>query len=98
MRGLLIYTINYNPDKKYKLIVNIHGGGFGSVIMLKGTIFRECTVLEWHLWTSLFNCIVFIPEFYTRPRVYFYLGIIQILFEFLEVNPNIFTTRRPPLA
>ena len=63
MRGLLIYPINYNPDKKYKLIVNIHGGGFGSVIRLKGTIFRACTVLEWHLWTSLFNCIVFIPEF-----------------------------------
>jgi len=63
MRGLLIYPINYNPDKQYKLIVNIHGGGFGSVIRLNGTIFRECNILEWHLWTSLFNCIVFIPEF-----------------------------------
>ena len=63
MIGLLIYPINYNPNKKYKLIVDIHGGGFGSLISLAGTIFRECTVLEWHLWASLFNCIVFIPEF-----------------------------------
>ena len=54
MRGLLIYPINYNPDKQYKLIVNIHGGGFGSVIRLNGTIFRECNILD---------CIVFIPEF-----------------------------------
>jgi dipeptidyl aminopeptidase/acylaminoacyl peptidase len=63
MRGLLIYPINYNFNKKYKLIVDIHGGGYGSSIYLSGAIFRDCTVLEWHLWASLFNCIVFIPEF-----------------------------------
>ena len=40
MRGLLIYPINYNPNKKYKLIVDIYGGGFGSLISLVGAIFR----------------------------------------------------------
>jgi dipeptidyl aminopeptidase/acylaminoacyl peptidase len=63
MRGLLVCPVNYDDSKKYRLIVDIHGGGFGSVIGLHGAIFRECTVLEWHLWTSLFNCVVFIPEF-----------------------------------
>ena len=63
MRGLLIYPINYNPNKKYKLIVDIHGGGPGAHIYFSGGIFRECSVLEWYLWTSLFNCVVFIPEF-----------------------------------
>jgi hypothetical protein len=44
MIGLLIFPINYNPNKKYKLIVDIHGGGFGSFIYLSGAIFRECSL------------------------------------------------------
>jgi alpha/beta superfamily hydrolase len=62
MVGLLILPPNYKPSKKYKLIVDVHGGGPGSSVFLTGSILRYCSQ-EWFYLSELFNCLIFVPEF-----------------------------------
>lgn len=82
MRGLLLLPNNYEPNKKYGLIVDIHGGGPGATMYLDGSILRYCP-LELHLWTS-YNYIVFLPEF-RSSGIY---GSNAITVDFLK-NKNI---------
>lgn len=61
MRGLVIMPINYEKDKRYPLIVDIHGGGSGAKIYLAGGILNS-TALEWQMWSAK-GYAVFVPEF-----------------------------------
>ena len=61
MRGLLIMPLNYQPQKPYPLIVDIHGGGSGAEIFMRGGILMK-TPLEWQFWAAK-GYVVFIPEF-----------------------------------
>ncbi len=61
MRGLLVLPLDYKPNKRYPLIVDIHGGGPGAHIWLRGGILVN-SPLEWQLWAAK-GYAVFIPEF-----------------------------------
>lgn len=62
MIGLLIFPNNFNLNKKYPLIVDVHGGGPGASMHLTGSVLRYCSD-EWGLWITKFEAIVFVPEF-----------------------------------
>lgn len=62
MRGLLIYPINYKNNKKYGLIVDIHGGGSVGNMNLYGSVFRVRIPSEWFIWIQK-DVFVFVPEF-----------------------------------
>jgi dipeptidyl aminopeptidase/acylaminoacyl peptidase len=61
MRGLLIMPLNYQPGIKYPLIVDIHGGGSGAPLGLRGAVLVT-TPLEWQMWAAK-GYAVFVPEF-----------------------------------
>jgi dipeptidyl aminopeptidase/acylaminoacyl peptidase len=61
MRGVLVLPLDYKPNTRYPLIVDIHGGGPGAHIYLRGGILVN-TPLEWQLWAAK-GYAVFIPEF-----------------------------------
>ncbi len=60
IRGLLILPLNYQPGKKYPLIVDIHGGGISAHIVFYGGLLTS-TPLEWQLWAAK-GYAVFVPE------------------------------------
>lgn len=62
MRGLLIYPNNYKENKKYGLIVNVHGGGPSATISMYASV-QIPSPLIWHLWANNHQCIIFVPEF-----------------------------------
>lgn len=62
MQGLMILPPGYQKSKRYRLIVDVHGGGPGSSMFLTGSILRYCSQ-EWFLFSSMFDTIIFIPEF-----------------------------------
>lgn len=62
MRGLLFYPVNYNENKKYGLIVDIHGGGSVGSVGFTGSLLRGRIPSEWFLWTNK-KLFVFVPEF-----------------------------------
>jgi dienelactone hydrolase len=73
LHGYLFKPPNFDPAKKYPVIVDIHGGGIGSALLLIGplwiTTFRG--PLEWHAWAAL-GYVVLVPEMrssgeYTEP-------------------------------
>lgn len=61
MRGLLFMPLNYQKETRYPLIVDIHGGGEGAQILLRGGILMS-SPLEWHMWAAK-GYAVFVPEF-----------------------------------
>ena len=61
MRGLLFMPLNYQKGTRYPLIVDIHGGGEGASIHLKGGILFS-SPLEWQMWAAK-GYAVFVPEF-----------------------------------
>ncbi|MCC2624430.1 MAG: hypothetical protein K0R14_303 [Burkholderiales bacterium] len=61
IRGLLFLPLNYESGQRYPLIIDIHGGGSGAHINLKGGLFVS-TPLEWQMWTAK-GYAVFVPEF-----------------------------------
>ncbi len=64
MRGLLLMPQNYEKGKRYPLVVDIHGGGRGSPLILgffSGGLLTS-SPLEWQAWTAK-NYAVFVPEF-----------------------------------
>lgn len=61
IRGLLILPINYDSNIRYPLIVDIHGGGPGAHIYLRGGILVS-SPLEWQLWAAK-GYAVFVPKF-----------------------------------
>lgn len=60
IRGLLMLPLNYQPGKKYPLIVDIHGGGISAHIAFYGGLLTS-TSLEWQLWAAK-GYAVFVPE------------------------------------
>lgn len=61
--GFLIKPVGYEPGVAYPLLVDVHGGGYGSWISLAGSILQS-TTLEWHLWATL-GYAVFVPDYRT---------------------------------
>lgn len=61
MRGLLFMPLNYQKRMSYPLIVDIHGGGIGWHLYLRGGILNT-SALEWHMWAAK-GYAVFVPEF-----------------------------------
>ena len=63
MKGLLFLPLNYIPDQKYPLIVDIHGGDIGASLAAGpvGSLLMT-TSLEWHMWAAK-GYAVFVPEF-----------------------------------
>ena len=60
MRGLLFMPLNYKEGTHYPLIVDIHGGGPGAHIYLRGGVLNN-SPLEWHMWAAK-GYAVFVPE------------------------------------
>lgn len=60
IRGLLILPLNYQQGKKYPLIVDIHGGGVGARLSLRGALLTS-SPLEWQMWAAK-GYAVFVPE------------------------------------
>lgn len=79
MRGLLILPVDYDPSIHYPLIVDIHGGGPGAHIYLRGSILVN-SPLEWQLWSAK-GYMVFVPEF----RSSFSFGS----FDVVKATPNL---------
>jgi dipeptidyl aminopeptidase/acylaminoacyl peptidase len=61
LRGLLFLPLNYQEGTRYPLIVDIHGGGEGAGIYLRGGMLVT-SPLEWHMWAAR-GYAVFVPEF-----------------------------------
>ena len=61
MRGLLVLPLNYQEGNRYPLIVDIHGGGIGYQIYMKGGLLLQ-SPLEWQMWAAK-GYAVFVPEF-----------------------------------
>ncbi len=57
--GYLFLPPDFDPNKKYPLYVDVHGGGPGSPLLLMGTL--TSTPLEWHVWSAL-GYVVFVPD------------------------------------
>ena len=62
MIGLLVYPINYKRNKKYGLMVDIHGGGSVGNMNIYGSVFRGRIPSEWFIWIQK-DVFVFVPEF-----------------------------------
>ncbi|MDT9600109.1 S9 family peptidase [Sphingosinicella rhizophila] len=58
--GLLIKPLGYQSGKKYKLLVDIHGGPVGGVA-LRGNILKS-TPLEWQMWAAK-GYAVLVPDY-----------------------------------
>jgi dipeptidyl aminopeptidase/acylaminoacyl peptidase len=50
MRGMIVLPLGYTPGKRYPLVVEIHGGGWGSGFTPQGTFVRS--PLEWQMWAA----------------------------------------------
>jgi dipeptidyl aminopeptidase/acylaminoacyl peptidase len=62
--GFLIYPRHFNPTVRYPLLVDVHGGGPGTPLLLWApfTIGLDPAPLEWHVWASL-GYVVFVPDY-----------------------------------
>jgi dipeptidyl aminopeptidase/acylaminoacyl peptidase len=62
IRGLLFLPLDYKLGRRYPLIVDIHGGGLGSSLTLRGGSLLGDTPLELQMWTAK-GYAVFRPDF-----------------------------------
>jgi dipeptidyl aminopeptidase/acylaminoacyl peptidase len=55
---------DFDPRKKYPVLVDVHGGGSGSSLYLQAPLTIACShgPLEWHLWASL-GYVVIVPDY-----------------------------------
>lgn len=62
--GFVFFPPDFDPTKKYPLIVDIHGGGPGSRLYLSApfSIAVANGPLEWHAWAAL-GYVVFVPDY-----------------------------------
>ncbi|MBL8268172.1 prolyl oligopeptidase family serine peptidase, partial [Steroidobacter sp.] len=60
----VIYPPDFNPNKKYPLFVDVHGGGPGSFLYLMAPLSAGTAhgPLEWHTWASK-GYVVFVPDY-----------------------------------
>jgi dipeptidyl aminopeptidase/acylaminoacyl peptidase len=63
LHGYLFKPKNFDPSKKYPVIVDIHGGGIGAALFLFGPLWATHIMapLEWHAWTNM-GYVVLVPE------------------------------------
>lgn len=62
--GWLFHPPDFDPDRRYPMIVDVHGGGPGSALYLRAPL-TNVTVggpLEWHAWAQL-GYVVFVPDY-----------------------------------
>lgn len=62
VRGLLLYPLNYRPGNRYPLVVDVHGGGWGSAVRPTYGSLLGNTPFEWQLWASK-GYAVFVPDY-----------------------------------
>ncbi|GEM_PF-2469702 len=64
--GFIFYPPDFDPGRKYPMIVDVHGGGPGSRLYLEAPFSRGSVPgpLEWHAWAAL-GYIVFVPDYRT---------------------------------
>lgn len=60
MRGLLFLPLHYQEGIRYPLVVDIHGGDYGSSLSFEGSVLMD-TPLEWQMWAAK-EYAVFVPE------------------------------------
>jgi dipeptidyl aminopeptidase/acylaminoacyl peptidase len=62
--GFLIYPRDFDPSVRYPLLVDVHGGGPGTPLLLWApfTLGLDPSPLEWHVWASL-GYVVFVPDY-----------------------------------
>ena len=62
--GYVILPPDFDPDLRYPMIVDIHGGGPGSRLYLFGPLTAGVAMspLEWHAWAAM-GYVVFVPDY-----------------------------------
>lgn len=77
--GLLVLPVNYEPGKRYPIIIDIHGGPYGG-IKLSGALLSK-HALEWQMWAAKGYAVLVAdyrkggvaglnPDFHRRTRGY----------------------------
>ncbi len=61
--GFLFLPPDFDPERRYPLYVDVHGGGPGARLYLMGPLGIALTAspLEWHAWANL-GYVVFVPD------------------------------------
>ena len=62
VRGLLLYPLNYRVGDRYPLVVDVHGGGWGSAVRPTYGSLLGNTPLEWQLWAQK-GYAVLVPDY-----------------------------------
>lgn len=62
--GFVFLPPDFNPSRRYPMLVDVHGGGAGSRLYLAAptTIAVAPGPLEWHAWAAL-GYVVFVPDY-----------------------------------
>jgi dipeptidyl aminopeptidase/acylaminoacyl peptidase len=61
--AFLVLPPNFRPDRRYPLIVDVHGGGPGAPLALEAPLNAVSpSPLEWHAWATL-GFVVLIPDY-----------------------------------
>jgi dipeptidyl aminopeptidase/acylaminoacyl peptidase len=60
--GYEVRPPNFDPKKKYPMLVDVHGGGPGSRLYLMGGMIGS--LIERHLWAAR-GFVVFVPDYRT---------------------------------